>query len=430
MGWGMDGIGEEAKRICFSRRSFLRLGMGAWLMSTWSEAQEGCTLAEGVSLAAATRGPQHHFFGYYDKSPWDASGRYLLALEVEFAHRPPTAEDGAVVGLVDIAQGYAFRPLAETHAWNWQQGCMLQWMPNAPERLIIYNDRQGDRFVAVIMDISTGQRRTVPHPIYTLSHDGRFALTLSFARLQHARPGYGYPGIPDPYEADPAPERDGIFWVDLESGESRLVISIAQIAAFRPLPSMEGATEHRFEHLFLNQDDSRFIFLHRWNPPGRKGWLTRLFTANPDGSEIFCLSDHEMVSHFDWKNPRQVLAWARRHGIGDRYFLFTDRTEEVEVVGEGVLTSDGHCSYSPDGRWLLTDTYPDAQRRRTLILYRLADGRRFDVGRFFSPPELTGEIRCDLHPRWSRDGQQISIDSAHEGHRQMYVLDVRNIVAL
>ena len=26
----------------------------------------------------------HHFFGYYDKFPWNASGRYHLALQVDF----------------------------------------------------------------------------------------------------------------------------------------------------------------------------------------------------------------------------------------------------------------------------------------------------------------------------------------------------------
>ena len=31
---------------------------------------------------ALTQGPGHHFFGYYDKCPWDLSGRYLLDLVV------------------------------------------------------------------------------------------------------------------------------------------------------------------------------------------------------------------------------------------------------------------------------------------------------------------------------------------------------------
>ena len=53
-----------------------------------------------------------------------------------------------------------------------------------------------------------------------------------------------------------------------------------------------------------------------------------------------------------------------------------------------------------------------------------------DIGRFYVVPKITGEIRCDLHPRWSRDGRQICFDSVHEGTRQIYVMDVAPIVGL
>jgi hypothetical protein len=123
------------------------------------------------------------------------------------------------------------------------------------------------------------------------------------------------------------------------------------------------------------------------------------------------------------------LAWAFHRRTGERYLLYRDGVaDEAEVVGEGVLTEDGHCSFSPDGKWLLTDTYPRTEPYRTLILYELRSGARTDIGRFYSPPEITGEIRCDLHPRWSRDGSQVCFDSAHEGQRQVYVADVSGVV--
>jgi len=103
-----------------------------------------------------TRTPGHHFFGYYDKSPWDATGRYVLALESTFADRQPEPEDAATIGLVDTSQGGRWMPLARTTAWNWQQGTMLQWLPDAPGRLIIYNVRLGDRYAAIIRDVHTG----------------------------------------------------------------------------------------------------------------------------------------------------------------------------------------------------------------------------------------------------------------------------------
>lgn len=375
-----------------------------------------------------TDGPNHHFFGYYDKFPWDATGRYMLGLETKFLDRPPGPDDIATIGLIDLAEKCRWRPIAETRAWNWQQGTMLQWLPAAPDRLIIHNDREGDRFVSVVRDVHTGESWTLPFPIYAVSRDGRFAVSVNFSRVHQMRPGYGYVGLPLPGDDELYPDNDGIYLVDLSTGEHRLIISLAQIVKIRHNTTMDGV-KHWFNHLLFNHDDTRFIFLHRWRNEETGGRWTRMFTANPDGSDIYCVADHDMVSHFDWRNPGQILAWAKQHDIGNRYFLFTDRTDEREIVGEGVLTSDGHCSYSPDGRWILTDTYPDRERMRTLILYRPSDGSRLDIGRFFAPRELDGEIRCDLHPRWSRDGQKICFDSVHEGHRQIYLIDVSGILS-
>lgn len=53
---------------------------------------------------------------------------------------------------------------------------------------------------------------------------------------------------------------------------------------------------------------------------------------------------------------------------------------------------------------------------------------RVDLGRYHSPLPFRGEIRCDLHPRWSRDERQVCFDSIHEGSRQVYVMDVSEVV--
>ena len=46
-------------------------------------------------------------------------------------------------------------------------------------------------------------------------------------------------------------------------------------------------------------------------------------------------------------------------------------------------------------------------------------------GSFYADPALTKDTRCDLHPRWDRNGKVVCIDSVHEGMvRQVYTLDV------
>lgn len=384
------------------------------------------TIEHYLDAKAVTSGPKFHWFGYYDKFPWDITDRYMLCLEVDFMDRPVEPTDVATIGMVDLQDGNEFIPLAETKAFNWQQGTHLQWLATAPDRLIIYNHLAGDHYVSVIQDVFTGEKRELPLPIYAVSRDGKKAVTLNFSRVHSNRPGYGYNHLMHLAGPDLSSD-DGLWMMDLETGNCELIINLQQVYEINTRPDMVGK-RHWFNHLQFNADGTRFIFLNRWRIPG-KPWTTRLFTANTDGSDICLLNDDDMTSHFDWCGSDKVLAWARQHDRGDHYYLFTDRSAEAPIIGEDVFQTDGHCSYSPDGKWILTDTYPAREdQKRTLIAYRVADNTRIDLGRFYSIPTPDPEWRCDLHPRWSRDGKTVCFDSTHEGQRQLYVMDVSEVV--
>ncbi len=90
---------------------------------------------------------------------------------------------------------------------------------------------------------------------------------------------------------------------------------------------------------------------------------------------------------------------------------------------------NGHCTYLPGNKWILNDTYPDEYRLQHPYLYEVASGRRVPLGHFLSPPEYTGEWRCDNHPRFSPDGKKVVIDSPHGGSgRQLHLIDISGIV--
>jgi hypothetical protein len=375
-----------------------------------------------------TTGPKHHWFGYYDKLEFDPSGRYVLGMEANFQHRTPRPDDVIAVGMVDLADNDRWIELGHTTAWCWQQGCMLQWIPGSPTR-VLWNDRDGSDYVCRIVDVATRVMRTIGHPIYALSPDGRTAIAPDFRRLADLRPGYGYVGFPDPFAAQRMPEQTGLFKVDLETGRQELLFSIAEVAAVgKTLPSMKGA-KHWFNHLLFNPDGSRFVFLHRWQA-GRSR-ETRMFTAAPDGSDLRLVDGNGLTSHFIWRDPAHILAYSKQPSHGARFYLFEDGgAARVEVVGPNVMTRDGHCSYLPDNKWIINDTYPDRQRRQSPYLYHVATGAVVPLGHFVSPMEYTGEWRCDTHPRFSPDGRNIVIDSPDgEAGRQLHLIDVSEIVA-
>lgn len=374
-----------------------------------------------ASTAMAMTGPPlFHFFGYYGIQPWNSSETKLLCLEVPFQDRPPGPKDVVTIGLVDTETSI-FTPIAETSAWNFQQGCMLHWLPTAPGSEIIFNDIIGDGFVSIILDVETGERRILPRPVSAIGRRGRRAISLNFARLHAKRPGYGYAGPADQYASERHPGGDGIFVMDLETGENWLAVSMQDVYEYHDCrPELENLALW-FNHTLFNKNDSRFVFLSRFCDGGSR--KTAMFTSDPEGNDLRCLVDYGLVSHFDWLDDQEILAWANIGNQGDAFYMINDVNGGFYKVGEGVLTQDGHCSFSPDGGWILTDTYPGRDRARDMMVFSRKRGDLVSLGRFYSDPDLTGEIRCDLHPRWSKRGDKVCFDSTHEGTRQLYVID-------
>lgn len=413
------------------RRQFLQLSLAATLSSIANRSSNGA-IADGFPpTRVITKGPRHHWFGYYDKLQFDPTSRFVLGMEVAFEHRSPRADDTIKVGMVDLEENDRWTELGETCAWNWQQGCMLQWLPGSNSK-ILWNDREKDRYVCRILDLKTGDGETIPHPIYSVSPDGKSAVTPDFRRIADVRPGYGYSGIPDPFVDDLAPEESGIFHIDLSSGKSKLIISLAQIAKLGEIPNPQPGIKHYFNHLLFNPDGSRFIALHRWRYPNGSR-LTRMITANPDGSDIRIVIPNGYASHFIWRDPTHILSqsknWLGNENWGD--FLFEDKEGgEVTEIGHGVLDPSGHLSYLPGNEWILNDTYPKGpERLQTPHLYHIATGRRIDLGHFPLPKEYTGEWRVDTHPRLSPDGKLVCIDAPHEKTgRQLHLIDISGII--
>jgi hypothetical protein len=410
-----------------SRRQFLQASLAGTTALALAARHSHAAEDELPPVRVVTRGPKHHWFGYYDKLEFDPTNRYLLGMEVDFEHRAPAREDSIGIGMVDL-QGDRWIPLGRSTAWCWQQGCMLQWLPGR-ENEVLWNDREEDQYVSRILDVKTKKMRTVPHPIYSLAPDGRTAVSTNFSRLADTRPGYGYPGIKDPFAKELAPKDDGVFRVDLETGKQDMLFSIAEIAEFgRPFPSMKDA-KHRLYHLLVNQDGSRFIFLHRWAGP--KGGETRMLTAGLDGTGLRVVDDNGFTSHFIWRDPKHILAFSRHQPDGIGFYLFDDSSRpKYEIVGKDVMTTDGHCSYLPGNEWILNDTYPGGDRLQHPYLYHIATGRRVPLGHFRSPPEYAGEWRCDTHPRFSSDGKLVVIDApVPRAGRQLHLIDISKIVS-
>lgn len=366
---------------------------------------------------------KEYFFGYYDKSPWDSTGKYMLCMKANNTWDNVSPKEKAEILLIDTEKNEddeaRVKIIGETNAWNVQQACMLQWLGPDFSSRILYNDYRDGKYVSVILKLDTMEEKVIPAAVYSVSDDGKFALTLDFSRLYELRPGYGYYNVSEETKGIALPDTTAIWKVNLETGKVNPVLKYTDFSNFKPRTEMkEKGSVHKVNHIMLSPNGKRFMVLYRWFCGQRK--YTRLVTCNVDGTDMYVLSDDDMVSHCCWKNNEEILAFENKKEGGQGYYLMKDRTQIFEKKWEQ-LSGDGHPSYSPDGTMIVTDSYPN--KRRISEVRILKENYILPVARVFAPFKYDNDTRCDLHPRWSRDGKKICFDSVFEGHRGLYTVN-------
>lgn len=386
--------------------------------------------SEGNIVKVSPNAESEYFFGYYDKSPWDATMRYMICMRAKDTWSEPDPLGTAEICLFDLNlnpnDNQYCKVIATTHCWNVQQGCMAQWLGPDFKSKILYNDLRDGKYVSVILDVNTQEERVLPMACYTVSADGKTALSLDFSRLHSLRLGYGYAELPEVTKGVALPDTTAVWKIDIETGEVVELLKYTDFANFQPRPEMqEAGSVHKVNHLMLSPNGKRFMVLYRWFCGQRK--YTRLVTCNVDGTEMYVLSDDDMVSHCYWKNDEEIIAFERKKEHGPGFYLMKDKTQEWTWIWPQ-LSNDGHPSYCPtDNHLVVFDTYPSRSRIQEVKLGLDTDTTGESVktiAKVFSPFKYDNNTRCDLHPRWRQDGKAVCFDSIFEGHRGLYVVDL------
>ena len=360
------------------------------------------------------------FFGYYDISPFSADVKYLLATRTLLGNVSPAPQGELVVGYYALNENNRlFIELGRTTTWCWQQGCRVQWYPSPSSEQVLYNRLVNERYGCVIQNIHTKEMvREYSRPIYCVSQDGQWGLSLDFSRLQRLRPGYGYTTLPDTSAMESVPQDNGIWRINMETGEERFLFSLKDIATLASKPPMQVG-DHYFNHLCFNPEGSRFMFFHLCERSGKRS--NRLLTSGIDGQDIHLLENERTVSHYAWKTNTELLATTFHPDIGFQYILYEDASGRSHVLGQDVLKQDGHPSYFPDLSYVLTDTYPDKCGEYHILIYDDKNKTLSRLASFYSPIDFSGEVRCDLHPRLNKYGNMLCADIVHQSRRAMWV---------
>jgi hypothetical protein len=384
-----------------------------------------------LTIEQVTSGTNHHFFGYIGQCrtiPWNGDGRYILGMEIDRIDRMPAPGEAAVIILVDTHKNNRIIRLDRTHAWNPQQGTMFYWNPASPATQFFFNDREvgSGKVYTVLYDIEAGRRireyRFDDTPIGNggVAADGSAWLGLNYGRLARLRPVTGYPGALDWSQDEPAPDRDGLFKVDIETGARQLLVSYRQLES--KLREHDPELKHDglfINHTLWNRDSDRIYFFVRagWN--GKKGKRVNVpCSIHADGTGL-AVQDF-IGGHPEWAEGSLLIGRQ-----GKKQILYDVATKTVVGQwGDPEIFPDpeGDIALSPDGQWFVNGHKQDDRNYYTV--YRRSDGAH-SRSEGISKGSYGGNIRIDPAPRWNRTGDAILVPGiADNGTRQMVLIRV------
>ena len=361
------------------------------------------------------------FFGFHDCNPFSADGTKHLAGRLNIPLRMPVKGEALEIGYWTGLQFQTWVHLSDSYAWNYHKGCRLQWIDDAS---CIFNQAKNNRLCAEIVDVNDMTHRFVSWPIDTVSPDGQIATTFSYERLEAMMPGYGYLyGDEDAFMNDDISEKTGLFLVDLQKNERKLLLSLAEIANFQHSEDMDR-TFHFVTHTEFSSDGRYISFLHRWYRGTYR--RTRLLVYDQTTGQLFASPTTGMVSHYHWNAEGGIIAYCRMEDVDSHVFFSSPQMSQWVRCAYPRLNVDGHQHFI-DNDWFLVDTYPDKWRHAKLYKVNCRTSEVVTIADVKSPkkfvaPDQKHWWKCDLHPRCDSQGQWASFDSVHTGIRSLCIM--------
>ncbi len=378
---------------------------------------------------------------YFDVTPFSPSQRYMAVTRLPFQDRMPVLGDIADVCIIDL-ENHTIRTVYSTKCFGYQTGANVQW--GATDKTVYTNDVIDGRAVSVRIDLESGEATAFEGPMYSISPDESCVVGFTLEYLDITQLGYGVP--PKDYDhlaALPpgASKTEGIWRTDLKTGKKSLLVSLADAAAAMPEAPPRPDYTFYFWHSKFNKQGTRIyqvlrcLFSDGWN-----GRNPVNLTFNADGSNIKYATPwyHQIWGsgggHPNWHPDGEHLIRHLKMDDGKDYFIqFKYDGSSYDILSDKI-TGGGHPSIEPTGRYLITDSFKKTSDSKTVSL-RFIDLKAGKEEIACTLPTIRWEdkfddnvYRLDGHPSWSRDYKKVSLQAAHEGKRQLFMVDVSGLM--
>lgn len=448
------------------------------------------TINKSIPVERVTNGPKHHLFGFHDLVISNNKGDKYLSIETDVINRPPLP--GELFGIGYVKDGEYIR-IGNTTALNYPQGARLQWLGETNYFVVnnkienkwgcdLYDSDTNQlvrRYEGTTHMITKDGKYALGLDYARLHRLGGYGYT-GIADINENTP------LPDNSGITIMNMQTGVVKVLVsvrqvaECGNKNLSNvshhylthlclnpSSNRIAFLHRYFMPDGGLMTRLMSIDLNGDNLRclgqgFLSHYHWKDDktiyiyGRMGSSIDTMRNSP-------FMQNPFIKHsirFAKKCIKSIIG-KNRDLIGGMSFLMVDDSDEslVTPFARDTIPFDGHPMTHPhDNNICVCDTYPNKDGDRDLFLYKFNQDIRVNIGRFkmiFDKPDLRlkhqfflgidkdilntvsedliaftrSGLHCDLHPRWSHDGEYVVFDSIHEGNRQIYRIPVSELLA-
>jgi hypothetical protein len=252
---------------------------------------------------------------------------------------------------------------------------------------------------------------------------GKFA-AINYGRMGRLRRVTGYAGAHDWTTGVKQPADDGVFVVDVATGNKKLVASFEQLAKSLRATHPEVDSQALFiNHTLWSRDDSRLYFFVRggWDEPGPR--VNIPVVINADGTNLRPLK-HFIGGHPEWLDGRRLIGSIEKKQV----IYDTDQMAVVGTIGDAdkLPEPEGDVALSPSGEWFV-----NGYRKGNENLYsflRLKDNAFVRSGTFDVRGWTSGDLRVDASPNWNRQSNQVLVSALAadaDRTRQMFLLTLR-----
>lgn len=447
---------------------------------------------EQIKIESLTNGPKHHLFGFHDLLITNGSGDKYLSLEVDIINRPPLPGELFGVGYVkngqyirigdttalNYPQGARQQWLGDTELFTVNNSVGDVWGTDLYDTS---TNQLVDRFEATTHMLSKDGRYA-----YGLDYARLFRLGgYGYSGIEDKGKNEATPfnsGITKlNLETKTVELLVSVSQVAEYGSGSILGVSHHYITHLCLNPS---CTRVAFLHRYFMADGGLMTRLMTIGTDGTglrclaQGFLSHydwkddktIYIFGRANNSLDALRNNPLLSNPLMVGPMKVAKKVAKFilhrgngggkaNVGKSFMMVTDTEQPIITpFAQEVISEDGHPMTNPiNDDWCINDTYPNKDGIRTLMLYNFVTNQRVDLGTFkrlMDKPDMTlaekyftgvdskilssisqeelaftrSGLHCDLHPRWSRNGQQAVFDSIHEGTRQIYVAHVGGLI--